>query len=164
MNPVFWEGHQWSRDSYKTLLLLTVAAPIASQPHVWMMNEQLTRSMSFFNQLRVSVSPDFILAIGADKWDYNASAITRKWWVFKKGSYSVQCQVSWVWLFICSSVCVSSLFCCFLHMAAYRPPWTSSSSCLNKKIRAKKILKMKRQNYILKNATLMFLYTKLKCW
>lgn len=51
-------------------------------------------------------------------------------------AYSI--QVSWVWLLICVSVFVSRLFCCFIHMAAYRPPCTSSSSCLNRRGNKKK--------------------------
>lgn len=49
------------------------------------------------------------------------------WWIQR---FSVQCQVSWVWWFISVSVSVWRLFCCFIHMAAYRPPCASSSSCL----------------------------------
>lgn len=78
----------------------------------------------FLTNWRGSLSPDFTVAVAAD-------TVHQIWQ--KKCSYSVWCQVSSVWLFICVSVCVSSLFCCFIHMAAYRPPWTRSTSCLNKR-------------------------------
>lgn len=129
VNLMLWDGHQWSSDSYKKMLL-AVAAPIVSQPqwNLTGMNEQLTGLTSFSNQL-----PGFSfsrLYFSHRYWDYDTSDMTKSmWWVFKE---SCQCQVSWVWLFICASVCVSWLFCCVIHMAAYRPPWTSSSSCLNR--------------------------------